>query len=281
MRVNWLNTVVESVKLPTDHSIRNSVRRELRNYMRFYSLNSHLLWKSVLYVWNDCRHYLRGEPTWHAAERLYAVGGCIHAFQSGLTREKDNICPFCRTPASKSDEENIKRLEKRMDMNDARAIHNLGCHYRSARFGLPQDHAKALELWHCAGELGNAAAYYNIGCAYSSGEGVERDEKKAKRYWESGAMLGHTGARYNLGVYLESNLGDYDRALKHWMIAVKDGNLNALDNIKCFYSKGFATKDDYAKALRDYQAYVDEIKTNQRDEAVAVWDGYKYYDSSV
>ncbi len=56
-----------------------------------------------------------------------------------------------------------------MDMNDARAIHNLGCHYRCARFGLPQDHVKALELWHRAGELGNAAAYYNIGCVSQVG----------------------------------------------------------------------------------------------------------------
>jgi len=209
--------------------------------------------------------------------------GCIHAFQSGITREKDNVCPFCRTPAPKSDEENLKRLEKRMELNDARAIHNLGCHYRYARLGLPQDHAKALELWHCAGELGNAAAYYNIGCAYSSGEGVVRDEEKAKRYWELGAMLGHISARYNLGVHQENNLGDLNlnKASKHYIIAVKDGCLDSLKRIKEFYTKGYATKDEYAKALRGYQAYQDEIKTNQRDEAVAVRGDYKYYDSDI
>jgi len=206
--------------------------------------------------------------------------GCIHAFQLGITREKDNICPFCRTPASKSDEENIKRFEKRAAINDARAIHNLGCHYRKAKLGLPQDHVKALELWHRAGELGSAGAYYNIGCAYQSGNrGVERDMEKATHYWESGAMLGHTGARYNLGVHHENNLGDLNKASKHYMIAVNDGCLDSLNRIKEFYRKGYATKDEYAKALRGYQSYLDEIKTNQRDEAVAVWDDYKYYDS--
>ena len=31
--------------------------------------------------------------------------------------------------------------------------------------------------------------------------------------------------------------------------------------------KGYATKDDYTKALRSYQAYLDEIKRDHRDEA--------------
>ena len=208
--------------------------------------------------------------------------GCIHAFQSGITREKDNICPFCRTPPPKTDEETIKRYEKRMAVNDGRAIYNFGFHYARGVYGLSQNYAKALEFYHRAGKLGHAAAYYNIGIAYHTGNrGVERDEEKAKRYWELSAMLGHTGARYNLGVHQESNLGDLNKALKHYMIAVNDGCLDSLKRIKVFYTKGYTTKDEYAKALRGYQAYLDEIKTNQRDEAVAVWDDYKYYGSTV
>ena len=38
--VNWLNIVVEIVRLHTDHNIRRSVRGELRNYMmRNYLIN--------------------------------------------------------------------------------------------------------------------------------------------------------------------------------------------------------------------------------------------------
>ena len=112
---------------------------------------------------------------------------------------------------------------------------------------------------------------------------MERDEEKAKRYWELGAMLGHTSARYNLGVHQENNLGDLNlnKASKHYIIAVNDGCLDSLKRIKVFYTKGYATKDEYAKALRGYQAFLAEIKTKQRDEAVAVRDDYKYYDSSV
>ena len=42
---------------------------------------------------------------------------------------------------------------------------------------------------------------------------------------------------------------------------------------------GYATKDDYAKALRAHQKYVDGIKSDQRDEAASAYDNdvYRYY----
>ena len=39
---------------------------------------------------------------------------------------------------------------------------------------------------------------------------------------------------------------------------------------------GDATKDDYTKALRSYQAYLVEIKSAQRDQATAADENYKY-----
>ena len=86
-------------------------------------------------------------------------------------------------------------------------------------------------------------------------------------------------ARYNLGV-IEANLNNMDRALKHWMIAVKDGDSKSLEGIKRLYLKGYATKDEYTKALKSHQAYLDEIKSEQR-EAAAYDDRYKYYESAV
>jgi len=44
---------------------------------------------------------------------------------------------------------------------------------------------------------------------------------------------------------------------------------------------GHATKDDYTKALRAYQAYLDKITIDQRDEAAAADDDYKYYESAL
>ena len=206
--------------------------------------------------------------------------GCTHApvydNEGNVIREK--TCPFCRTPFAYSDEETIKRLEKRMELNDPRAIYNMGCHYGRGDQGLPQSYAKALELWHRAAELGSAEAYHNIGIAYRIGRGVERDEKKAEHYYELAAMGGIVTARHNLGV-VEGNKGNMDRALKHWMIAVKGGDYNSLKNIEILASGGDATKDDYANALRSYQAYLEEIRSDQRDKAAAFRDVYKYYET--
>ena len=83
-------------------------------------------------------------------------------------------------------------------------------------------------------------------------------------------------ARHNLGVH-ESNRGNFGRAIKHYMIAVESGHNDSLNQIKQMYKDGYATKDDYAKALQAYQSYLDEIKSDERDKAAAVMDEFQYY----
>ena len=202
--------------------------------------------------------------------------GCVHAFRSRATKREHDVCPFCRTPPTPHCEEVIKRYEDRVLLNDATATCNLGAFYSEGMYRLPQNYAKALELWHRAGELGNADAYYNIGSAYELGDGVEVDEKKGIHYWELAAMGGNVNARHNLGC-LEENLGNVERALKHYVIAARDGDPDALENIKSIYMDGNrdTTKDDYTTALRYYQAYLDEIKSDQRDRVAAVRNNSK------
>ena len=173
--------------------------------------------------------------------------------------------------------EAIEREKKRMEAGDAIAIYNVGVCYRDGTDGYPQDYKKALELWHRAAELDNADACASIGVAYEDGEGVEIDKKKAVHYFELGAMKGCVSARHNLGI-LEEQKGNMDRALKHYMIAVRGGYADSLQRrIKELYAKGYATKDDYTTALRLYQTYLDEIKSNQRDEAAAAREENRYY----
>ena len=114
----------------------------------------------------------------------------------------------------------------------------------------------------------SAEAYSNIGAAYENGNGVEIDEKKANHYYKLAAIEGNEVARYNLGVG-EENAGNMKRALKHYMIAAEGGDSDSLKQIRKLYTNGHATKEDYAKALRAYQAYLAEIKSIQRDAASA------------
>ena len=198
--------------------------------------------------------------------------GCIHAVvkRDGFA----SLCPFCRCLEPSSDEEILKRMQKRMD---AEAFNSLGLYHNDGMYGLPKDVNKALELFHRAADLGNATSYYNIGNGYFFGRGVDIDKKRAKHYYELGAMRGCVLARHNLAV-IEENSGDMNRAIKHYMISVGSGFNMSLDVMQNLYSKGNATKDEYTKALRAYQKYLDEVKSDQRDEAAAAREIYKYID---
>jgi len=100
---------------------------------------------------------------------------------------------------------------------------------------------------------------------------------KAVYYYELAAVSGCEEARHNLGVIESKRKGNMDRALKHFMISVRNGLFQSLEEVKDLYSKGHATKDDYTTALQLYQTYLDEIKTKQRDEAAAFNERYRYY----
>ena len=133
---------------------------------------------------------------------------------------------------------------------------------------------KALELFVRAGELGCATAFPIL--ALTILNGVERDKKKAEYYLELAAMEGNSYARCNLGAN-EYEAENYDRALKHYTIAVRAGDTDSVKEIQDMYMDGHATKDHYANALRSHQAYLNEIKSDQRDKAATLHDDCRYY----
>ena len=204
--------------------------------------------------------------------------GCIYAVTERDMAEQK--CAFCRTPAPDTGEELVKRIRKRVERNDAFANGILGSFYFHGAYGLTQDKINALKLYHRAGELGHAKSYHNVGNAYYNGEGwrgvTPIDTKKANHFWELAAIGGDVVARHNLGAS-EANNGNMNRALKHHMIAVEGGWDVSLNAIRKMYTEGQATKDDYSKALRLYQAYLDEIRSDQRDKAMANGDDFIYY----
>jgi len=204
--------------------------------------------------------------------------GCIHApVYDHEGNEVDNKkCSFCRTPTPESYDVVVQMINKRADAGDANAINHIGNYYEHGKRGYPQDYEKALEFYHRAGELGFSRAYYNIGNAYRIGNGVEVDNDKARHYYELAAMGGDAQARHNLGVY-ELNADNTYKATKHYMIAVRSGCNESLDTIRKMVTIGYATKDDYKKALESCQSYLDEIKSDPRDKAAAADEEYKYY----
>ena len=228
----------------------------------------------------DCPICMLPLPSLHTGNKYYSCcgkeicSGCVHAV--AIRDIDEQKCPFCRTPAPDSEEEAIEINKKRVEVGDAIAIFDLGIFYDNGMCGMTQDQDKAMELYHEAGELGCAEAYFNIGNAYYNGRGVDRDEKKANHFDELAAMQGSVYARHNLGCS-ECRVGNWDRAIKHFMIAAGGGNNNSVKGIQQLYTDGHATKEDYTKALQAYQEYLEDVRSEQRDQAAAYNDTYKCY----
>lgn len=197
--------------------------------------------------------------------------GCDYAL---FIQGDETSCPFCRN--SLSDGENcVKLLRQRAERNDPMAIFELGTCYFTGQLDVPQDQPKGLELWLRAGELGLATAYLNIGLIYKQGRCVEKNEAKSRQYYELAAMGGNMRARHHLG-WMETVANNLEKATWHYLIAAEGGNFNSVKSIEKFYRHGLVTKREYKQALRAYQEYTDEVKSEQRDKAAAYDDSYQY-----
>ena len=69
----------------------------------------------------------------------------------------------------------------------------------------------------------------------------------------------------------ELESGNYDRAVKHYLIAAKMGHNRSVEKIKEMFMAGAATKEQYAEALRGYQDAVEGMKSHDWEEAKRWW----------
>ena len=194
-------------------------------------------------------------------------GGCVVAAQIEMHKgNMKRLCPFCRVPIQRSDKEMMKRIKKRLKVNDTEAFFTLGMKYHYGKMGLAQDANKAWELTNRSAELGSVRARYNIAVAFHSGDGVEKNTSKAVHHYKLAAIGGHERARLWLGIIEMSN-GHINYAMKHFMIAAKSGLDEALKEVGKGYKAGHVTKDEYAMTLRAHKDSQDEMKSEKRTKS--------------
>jgi TPR repeat protein len=177
----------------------------------------------------------------------------------------EHRCAFCREPVAKSDEESHKRIMKRVKKNDPAAMYFMGrnCYHEG-------DYERAFKYSTTGAELGDADSHYMLALLYLNGRGVEKDMKKYIYHLEEAAIGGHSRARHNLGCNEAVDNGNFERARKHFIIAANHGYHDSLEGLRLLYADGHASKEDYANALRAYQAAVDATKSAERKQAVSL-----------
>ena len=188
--------------------------------------------------------------------------GCSFA---NLKREEEmrlqHSCPFCREPAFITNEEADKLRMKRIEANDPNAMrYEGGLQYKKGEY------SKAFEYYTKAAELGNAWAHNNLSMLYRDGEGVDKDVWKIIHHLEEAAIGGHPYARYHLGC-IEREIGNVERAVKHFIIAATLGDDDSLEELMDMFKEGSVEKEDLAAALRAHKAAVDATRSPQRKAA--------------
>jgi len=188
----------------------------------------------------------------------YICSGCIHSLcMSGNYAH----CPFCKAETmSKTNEERIEEMMKRVEANDAGAIYALGSYYHHGGLGLHQDGEKEIELWKQAARLGSSKAHHNLGNVFYEGG----DMKKAKFHYEAAAIAGHEGARSNLGD-IEGRSGNVERGFKHWIIAASAGDCNAMYNLQQAFEQGLMPREAIDLTLTAYNSSCKEMRSEARD----------------
>jgi tetratricopeptide (TPR) repeat protein len=192
--------------------------------------------------------------------------GCDYAntrreIEAGLEQR----CAFCREPfakakSNKAKEEADKKIRKRIKKNCPVAMSHMGM--RRYHEG---DYETALEYWTKAAGFGDAMAHYSLFFMYLNGFCVEKDKNRAIYHLEGAAIAGHPAGRHLLG-HEEVQNGRFERAKKHWIIAANLGWNDSLTALRTLYADGHASKEEYADALRAYQAAVDATKSQQRED---------------
>jgi TPR repeat protein len=186
--------------------------------------------------------------------------GCEYSFWESGNSDK---CPFCNADRCKTDEEHVEDIRRRVEVNDANSVYVLGNYYYHGKFGLLQDHARAIELYARAADLGYSLAHNSLGFIYHHGG----DMKKAKFHYEAAAMAGHEMARFNFGV-MEYHSGNKERAIKHWTIAASAGDYEAMHNLRALFDKGAGSRESIDSTLAAYNNSCTEMRSKARDAAI-------------
>ena len=190
----------------------------------------------------------------------YICNGCIYSLiQSGHAM----TCPYCKEEHHvKTDEDVVKEMMKRVEVNDACAIYVLGTYYYHGDRGLQQDLAMAMKLWKQAVELGSSDAHHYLGILYDKGG----DLKKAKFHWEAAAMAGHEVARFNLACS-ENDSGNVERAVKHCIIAASAGYYKAMNTLNGVVGIGTESIDS---TLMAYNNTCADMRSEARDAFIRI-----------
>ena len=186
-----------------------------------------------------------------------------------------NLCPFCRQPGPKNDEEQLQLIYDRIEIRDDRdftiALTKLGYFYENGECGLPQNLTKAVELYKKAYDLGDPDAAWNLYHVYHHHYPDQKEEQM--EFLRRGETLGNLECIEILRGLAIRAAGSNSMVPENYKevirLVTKAASLGGnTRNLMIAYKKKHISKDYFATILRAHQAANDEMKTIQRGFAM-------------
>lgn len=140
--------------------------------------------------------------------------------------------------------------QKAVDAGYVNAAVYLGQMYLDGQ-AVPQDFAKAKELFELAASKGDTAAFTALAWIYRAGVGVPQDYGRALSYYREGAALGNDWAMTNIAEFYMEGFGvaaDPAEAVRWYTVAAKSGELTAQTRLARMYQVGDGVEKDFALA---------------------------------
>jgi len=137
--------------------------------------------------------------------------------------------------------------------------------------GVIQSDAKSLEMRIRAAELGHDEAYERIGQVYKEGIAVEEDMSKAVEFYEVAAKKGSLMAHQYLASFHVEN-GNIDVSIRHLTVAASAGDQDSMDCLMEIYKGKLLSKEQLTQTLRAFQTASNEMKSEDRDEALRMFE---------
>lgn len=153
----------------------------------------------------------------------------------------------------------VREWQPYVDRGDAHAQYNLALIYAGGK-GVPQDLAKAADLYRKAAEQGVAAAQYNLGLLYASGQGVPKDPKQAAEWLRKAADQGIVMAEVALARVNDEAEGaarNDAEAINWYRKAAERGVASAAFDLALLYDWGKGAPQDFVEARKWYQRAAD------------------------
>jgi uncharacterized protein len=140
--------------------------------------------------------------------------------------------------------------QKAVDAGYVNAAVYLGQMYLDGQ-AVPQDFAKAKELFEFAAAEGDTAAYTALAWIYRAGVGVPQDYARALSFYREGAALGNDWAMTNIAEFYKEGIGvaaDSTEAVRWYTAAAKSGELTAQTRLARMYQVGDGVEKDFTLA---------------------------------